>query len=81
MTPTISDMSVAYQPPAQHHCGPNRYGYWLDACFDAVGTVRECGCGKTWVAFRDHYDVGYVGVKWRREGWLARRRRVRRSSQ
>jgi hypothetical protein len=73
-------MSVVYQPPTGHHCGPNRYGYWLDASFDAAGTVRECACGKTWVAYRDRAEVGYVGVKWRREGWLARRRRVRRRS-
>lgn len=31
-------MSVVYQPPSGHYCGPNRYGYWLHASFDAPGT-------------------------------------------
>lgn len=52
---------------------------WLDACFDAVGTVRECECGKSWVAYKDEADVGYMGVKWRREGWLARRKRTKKA--
>jgi hypothetical protein len=34
---------------------------------------------ETWAAYRDAYDIGYLGVKWRREGWPARRRRLRRT--
>lgn len=70
-------MSIVYVPERPHVCGPNQYGIMHGACFDSVGTVRECECGKSWVAYRDPYDPGYMGVKWRREGWLARRRRQR----
>jgi hypothetical protein len=70
-------VSVVYEPEIRHHCGPNRYGIMADAPSDRPGTVRECSCGKSWVAYRDEFDVGYMGVKWRREGWLARRRRIR----
>jgi hypothetical protein len=68
---------AVYVPELLHFCGPNRYGIWLEATFDAEGTVRKCECGKTWVAYRDHHYVGYMGVLWRRETWWARRRRQR----
>lgn len=69
---------IVYVPPAGHYCGPNRWGIILDGSFDPVGTVRECApCGKSWVAYRDERDPGYMGVKWKPEGWLARRRRLR----
>lgn len=69
-----------YTPEHRHSCGPNRFGYWLDHHHDMPGTVRECRvCGRSWVAWRDRSDPGYMGVKWRREGWWARWRRHRRS--
>jgi len=73
-------MSIVYEPPQKHHCGPNQYGHWhLDwDLSDPPGTVREC-CGKTWVAYRDTGDPGYMGIKWRPEGWLDRRLRERRA--
>lgn len=71
---------VMYTPSSRHHCGPNEYGYWDEMWLAAEGTVRQCECGKAWVAFRDRMDPGYMGVKWRREGWLARRRRIKRTS-
>ncbi len=69
-------MTTVWEPDP-HRCGPNQWGMWHDAFWDQPGTVRECECGKTWVAYQDVYDPGYVGVKWRREGWLSKRRRVR----
>lgn len=73
--------SVVYEPKRRHYCGPNDRGYWEEHWLATEqGKVRQCECGKTWVAYRDHSDPGYVGVKWRREGWLARRRRERRSA-
>lgn len=71
---------VVYTPDRRHHCGPSEHGYWSEMWNAPAGTVRGCECGKTWVAFRDRTDPGYMGVKWRREGWLARRRRIKRSS-
>lgn len=72
---------IIHQPREQHRCGPNRYGFWLVNTFDPPGTMRQCGmCGKTWVAYRDELDLGYVGVKWRREGRLARWWRERREA-
>lgn len=70
-------MTVVHAPDRRHECGPNRYGYWLNHHHDLPGTVRECACGKSWVAWKDHSDPGFMGVKWRREGWWARRRRLR----
>lgn len=70
---------VVYSPPTGHDCGPNRYGYWPANMFGQPGTVRECEtCGKTWVAWHDRLDVGYMGVKWRRESRIARWWRERR---
>lgn len=68
---------IVYVPPPRHRCGPNDYGIMPEHCHDAVGTVRACPCGKYWVAYRDESDPGYMGVKWRREGRLARRRRLK----
>lgn len=40
------------------------------------GTVWECKCGKTWVSRGpEAYHANIAG--WRREGWLARWRRIR----
>ena len=74
-------MVIVYTPDRPHRCGPNDRGYWHDAWNDPAGTVRECTeCGKSWVAYRPHPRSGYMGVLWRREGWLARRRRRRATS-
>jgi hypothetical protein len=71
-------MSVVFVPEARHSCGPNSYGVWPDHWWAAGGTVRECECGKAWVAYQDDRDPGYMGIKWRSEGWLERRRRAKR---
>lgn len=72
--------NIVYRPePAACSCGPNKYGYWHSHCSDAPRTVRECDeCGASWVAYRDAFDPGFVGVKGRREGSIARWRRRRR---
>jgi hypothetical protein len=75
-------MSIVYQPEPEHYCGPNRYGYWTDfppsLGRPVVGTVYQCReCHKSWVAYEDPRPGG-MGLKWRREGWWERRRRVRR---
>lgn len=73
-------MTVVHMPPGPHHCGPNTYGHWLDHWDDPAGTVRQCpDCGRSWVAYRPYPASGYMGVLWRREGWLAHWRRVRRT--
>lgn len=70
-------MVIVHTPDRPHRCGPNDHGYWHDGWTDPAGTVRECpACGKSWVAYRPTPRGGYMGVLWRREGWLARRRRV-----
>ena len=81
-------MSVVYQPERRHWCGPNEHGYWTDfpptLGHPVPGTVFECGCGKSWVAYKpqQHGTGGsyYMGVKWRRESWWARRWRQRRTT-
>lgn len=73
-------MSIVHEPESRHYCGPNDYGYWDVGWNDPPGTVRECTeCGKSWVAYRPRPHSGYMGVLWCREGWLARRRRHRRT--
>lgn len=68
---------MVHTPVMPHSCGPNKYGtFGPDEGFnDPVGTVRQCGCGKSWVAYIDELDPGFMGVKWKREGWFAKRRR------
>lgn len=71
-------MSIVYEPLRTHSCGPNKYGYWLANCWDRIGTVRVCNeCGRGWVAVKSP-DPGVMVRQWVREGWFARRRRLRR---
>lgn len=45
---------------------------------DPDGTVRACKtCGTTWVGYRSA-ESGILVTRWRREGWFARWRRMRR---
>lgn len=73
-----------------HRCDPR----WeaVDGQFRArdpyarAGTVWECTCGRTWVAYyqsaQDALRSGWceVTAQWRREGWWERRRRIRREA-
>jgi hypothetical protein len=70
-------VSLVYSPGPVHHCGPNEYGHWRPDwdLNDQSGTVRQC-CDKTWVAYKDDSDPGYMGIKWRRESWWQRRKRA-----
>ncbi len=64
-------MTLIALPPGRHSCGPNKYGVWLKNSYDAVGTVRSCECGKTWVAI-ENPQPGTCYVLWREEGMIAR---------
>jgi hypothetical protein len=69
---------VVHRPERRHQCpiGPRTWTH------DQAGTVRACEtCGRTWVAYRPDPRSGWAPsiVFWRREGWLARRRRERTS--
>lgn len=69
-------------PPdtTNHRCGPNRSGFWLNHWNRTPGTVLACTiCNKSWVAVKPHPMSGYMGVLWFREGWFARRRRLKRA--
>lgn len=71
---------VVHVPQRGHSCGPNtRSGVWWDErgpLYDAPGTVRQCECGRTWVAERR--TPGLAVPTWRREGRFERWRRERR---
>lgn len=66
---------VVHVPERSHRCGPRLSGIWLEHIYDVPGTVRECACGRTWVACVG--GRGWAVVLWYREGWWARRRRLR----
>lgn len=85
---------VVYRPPTGHSCAPGwewkpveegsafpgtHYGIPPRSSEFPVGTVWECGtCGRTWVS-RGALYVNMPGdCCWRREGWFARWRRLRR---
>lgn len=78
---------VVSRPEPEHDCGVNRWGVMrqpmangrLDEIVSAMaGTVRKCRrCGRTWVA--EWRTPGLAVSTWRREGWLERWWRVRRS--
>jgi len=59
-------MTVIYRPPAQRHRCP--HAEWPRT--DMPGTVRECDCGKTWLARQTP-----KGVVWRPERWWRQWRR------
>jgi hypothetical protein len=71
-------MSIVFEPPQQHSCGPNSYGNMMARQWDPPGTVWACDCGRTWVAFKDPYP-GHLATRWRPEGGFERWRRERRA--
>lgn len=73
-------MTIVYQPPTEHHCGPNEYGLWLEHIYVTPGTLDMCEeCGTMWVAKRPSV-VGFCGVYWVKESRFTRWRRERKQA-
>lgn len=88
---------VVQSPPVEHHCNPGvthavagpdsdiaglTYAVLPDRYRYPPGSVWECECGRTYIAYRPWGadETGQIGrIRWRREGRWARRRRVRRA--
>lgn len=69
---------IVHTPEPKHDCGPNEFGIIPDLYFVKPGTIIECEppCKKSWVAVDFPPGSGWVGVRWRPEGIIARRRRL-----
>lgn len=80
-------MSLVHRPPAGHACPVSSGGTWMvfengrstGFHHDPAGTVRACECGRTWVSYTPHPMSGWAINLWRREGWIERKLRERRS--
>lgn len=71
--------TLIHTPERRHNCGISPHGVWPEHLHDPAGTVRRCGCGRTWIAIQPPATSGWAIRLWRRESWLEPRRRERKA--